>query len=213
MKLRLSSRLALRNSWPALPWLVGGLFGIAYLPMVGQGELAAFVGAAGLALGTLFVTQGFGRAGDQLSRLELQGMVATTVAEDMVSNGRRLEPLLTALRRRPGEVPQLVVVGPLWLRGAELVRRHMMELDWQREFLAHMLALYHNLEETEGLRHLYAQSLAVGGPPDFAVMMAEQLRNLSRGLLQEMKEVEETLHGLKFYHPGSLGERMRRKME
>ncbi len=211
MRIRLGTRLALRNSLPALPWFIGGFLGIAYLTQVGEEGLAAFSGAAGLALGTVFVTQGIGRSKQQLSRLELQGMVATTAAEDLISNRERLEPLLNALRSRPAKVPELVVVGPIWLRGGELIRRHMMELDWQKEFLARMLALYHNLEEAEGFRHLYAQSLAVGGPSEFAVLMAGHLRDLSRGILKDMEEVEETLHAVKFYRLGSLGEKMRRK--
>ena len=184
---------------------------MAFLPVYGDATAAAFIGASALAIGTLFATHGIDRVRSQRAQLELQFSINTVVGEELISNRMRLETLANVGLKDKEGIPLFTLLGPLWLRGGDLVRTHFTGLEWKTEFLARVLSLYHNLEEAEGLRSLYAQSLALGGPVATLQSLAGRLQTFSPELLEEMTPVEESFKRQDFYRPDSILALLREK--
>lgn len=198
------NRLLVLNFWSVPFWMLGGILSAFYLPGVTDHTIGPFVGASAIAVGTIFATNGIQRFRDQVAMLEAQASISVIVGEELLANKARLKVLVKTGERDADGVPLHLLSGPFWLRGADLVRTHMLQLGWTRDFLARVLALYHNLEEAEGLRRLYVQAITLGGPPASWLSLAGRLRQFSQQLLKELGVVEEAFNRNGHFHPASL---------
>ncbi len=203
--------LVWRHIWLPVPWFAAGLLAPFVLSAFADSSIVAFVSATGLVLGVLFASQAFEGYRKDEAHLETQTRIGLAIGQEFDSNRRRLEELKDAVHPGADGVPTLLVSGPFRLRGGHLIQDNVGVLDWHFVFLARCLAFYHNLQEAEGLRSLYALSLATRGPNDFALSMARDLAESAENLLEEMKPIQEQFDRQDYYRENSLVSKVRRR--
>lgn len=133
-----------------------------------------------------------------------------TLGQDILYNEERLESLMGAIQVDSRNILQFITTGPVRSVGSRLVREHIEELEWEASFKAQVLHFYYHLEELEGLRSLYAQSVALRGEEDFRMSSGQDIQELISELLPELEGLRERLKRLDFYLERSLIRRHRR---
>lgn len=203
-------RILLRNLTISIFWFAIGLVSVAILARALEPFLVTFLAATSIALGTFFLTWAWERTRRQINLLTLGVTVEMTLGQDILYNEGRLKSLKGAVWVDARSILNFFTTGPIRIVGSRLVQEHIFELEWQAWFKAQVLHFYYTLEELEGLRSLYAQSVALHGEELFRVSSGEDIQRLSSELLPELEGLRKRLKRLDFYLESSLIGKYRR---